>query len=480
MATEYRIYPPIGFARVGNSASEFIIAREQLGVPETQVDATGAETPVSSYKTSPQSIKPVAARFRVFAVPDDGTPPFIVDAGVGATVHWTVEVANRKNGVNRTGGPPNNSSLPVDSASGAASRILPGPKAISGANVGPVSLDGGTFQGVAVALGQLRTDSNQNLLVIGASGSSSSPTGSPISNFYNNSGWHDDSCDGVVRAHVTLSDGTAIVNVAPAWVVSGPPDYAPDVEGLVTLYDIMREVARQNFSMPLGAVSFTKDIYPIIRRANNLQWVNSNPLWASISTNWALLSDTSAAASMLRQTTRNQIIAGAGSLNSFQLTVLQTQILQSFASGTFSNDWAGVPASTGLSPSELTRVALDSTVGQGFFPGIEAGRVTQNPSIYSHPFEFRLDASVVKPGDLTALMAVPWQADFLACSSDWWPSQRPNDVQTGVGAGVDDWSRGVNNFAQMVGNYNRLGFVVPQVDGAGNTVLVEQERDPGL
>lgn len=480
MATEYKIYPPIGFARVGSSTSEFIIARERLGLAESQIDAAGVETPVAGYKSGPLDIKPVAARFRVFAIPDDGTSPCVVDAAIGASVEWTVEVANRKNGVNRGGSPPASSAVPVDSPSGAASRILPGAKTISGVSTGPVNLDGGTFEGVPVSLGELRTDGNQNLLVVGAKGVSASPANTPIGNFYRNDGWHDDSCDGVIRARVTLQNGDVVSDVAPAWVVSGPPDYAPDIEGLVTLYDIMREVARQNFSLPLGTVSFTNDIYPIIRRANQLQWVNSNFLWSVISTNWPALADSSSAATALRQTTRNQIVAAAGSLSSFQLTTLQNEILQNFATGTFTSDWVGVPISTGLAPDELTRVALDSTVGQGFFPGIEAGRITQNPSIYSHPFEFRLDTTVVKPGDLTALMAVPWQADFLACSGGWWPSQRPNDVLTAGGAGPDDWSRGVNSFRDMVNKFNRLGFVVPQMDGSGNSIFVEQERDPGL
>ena len=25
-------------------------------------------------------------------------------------------------------------------------------------------------------------------------------------------------------------------------------------------------------------------------------------------------------------------------------------------------------------------------------------------------------------------MALPWQADFLLCKDDWWPTARPDDV----------------------------------------------------
>ena len=33
-----------------------------------------------------------------------------------------------------------------------------------------------------------------------------------------------------------------------------------------------------------------------------------------------------------------------------------------------------------------------------------------------------------QPGDINAYMALPWQADFNECNTNWWPAQRPDIV----------------------------------------------------
>lgn len=473
---KYKIFPPIGFGRVGGSSTGFIVAREQIGQREIEIDSMGNESPVVDYKSDAGHLKPVAARFRIFEVPDGGGSPVPIPMDSVTKIEWTVEVANRKNGVARANDPPGEDNLPVNTGTGGSRRITPGPLHISGTSSGPVGLDGGTFDGLAVSLGQLRTDKNQNLLVVGAQGVSRSSTGASIPSFYNNPTWHDDSCDGIVRARIVFADGTASSDVDSAWVVIGPPDFAPDIEGLVTLYDIAREAS----GIPLGDVKFTRDIFPIIHRAHNLKWVNTNFDWSTISTDWAKLSDPGPAHAALRSNTRDQITVGALSLNEFDLTNIQVQILDAFASGNFSPDWIGEPVSAGIQADELTRCALDSTVGQGFFPGIEAGKVTQNSAIYKVPFEFRLDEHVVGPGDLTALMAVPWQADFFACGHGWWPSQRPNEVLDDPNGSVREWSRGVFSRIDLVGKFNRLGVIQPQQNAAGEIVFAERERDNTL
>ena len=42
---QYRIYPPIGIARIGNSETEFFIAAEVPESPGTELQANGTETP---------------------------------------------------------------------------------------------------------------------------------------------------------------------------------------------------------------------------------------------------------------------------------------------------------------------------------------------------------------------------------------------------------------------------------------------------
>jgi hypothetical protein len=83
------------------------------------------------------------------------------------------------------------------------------------------------------------------------------------------------------------------------------------------------------------------------------------------------------------------------------------------------------------------------------------------------------------PGALTARMAVPWQADFLACNiedgADWWPGQRPNQVRRGQEQHAEwvpaDWEK----FEDMVEKWAQLGFVIAK-KVASKVEYVEDER----
>jgi serine/threonine protein kinase len=140
----------------------------------------------------------------------------------------------------------------------------------------------------------------------------------------------------------------------------------------------------------------------------------------------------------------------------------------------------GIPQpDTVVTADGMIRAALQSAVGQGFYPGIEAGIITQDPTLYMTPFEFRLDHAQAKPGDLTALMALPWQADFYACGRNWWPSQRPNDTfPAATSTNRAEWSRGINSFLSMVHNFPEPAFITAQRDAQGNVVFVEDQRAP--
>ena len=81
--------------------------------------------------------------------------------------------------------------------------ITPGPRTIAGPN-GAASFDSGLFMGTPVPLGEIQTDSNGRLLVLGGFGNSGSPTNAPLTSFDNNDGWHDDVSDGPVTATMTL------------------------------------------------------------------------------------------------------------------------------------------------------------------------------------------------------------------------------------------------------------------------------------
>src|SRR5207244_1706347 len=67
----------------------------------------------------------------------------------------------------------------------------------------------------------------------------------------------------------------------------------------------------------------------------------------------------------------------------------------------------------------------------------------------------------VNAGDLTEVMAQPWQADCLKCHTDWWPTQRPDLAPQSSGT-PKDWIRGVSNHKQLIDRSGRLGFIVQQ------------------
>ena len=62
----------------------------------------------------------------------------------------------------------------------------------------------------------------------------------------------------------------------PAWVVVAPPNYAPQLKSVRTMYDLIEDRNTPS-SLPgyPGTVSFTKHILPIFERMCGLQWVNA-------------------------------------------------------------------------------------------------------------------------------------------------------------------------------------------------------------
>ena len=287
--------------------------------------------------------------------------------------------------------------------------------------------------------------------------------------------------DGQVLAEITFS-GSAPVQATPAWVIVAPPDFAPATQGIVTLFDVMRQAAieRRELKLPVKP-SFKQDIWPMLRRAAGLRWVNSQPHWKTFSSDWKRLSDPAVSEKHLRADNAERLrqVASQGRLHNFHLRSWQETYLQAWEDGNFSNDFDGNLPDTGvLSPDVLTRTVLDGGVGQGFFPGIEAGVIITNQSIYAEPF--RIGATVA-PGDLTALMALPWQADFLKCNGKWWPSQRPDDApqEDDPVNHIEEWARSIDDHRALVNNFGRLGFIVSKEINGGDA-FVEQDRDPNF
>lgn len=508
----YRIVPPMGIARIGNSRDEFFIGPEVPGSLGTEIRNDGVEVPVQRFKDSQFRLRRQAARFRVFEFDDAGGSGRPARLPADATIRWTVKLANKKDAIIRRSRPlteqvdqppPPFPELDATRANRAiaAEAVAPLPGAPA------VTLAGTYLTGTAlqesVLLGKLMTDREGNLLVLGGHGVSRSPEGKPIGDevlngevgggFYNNRGWYDDVSDGPVLAEIHVP-GRSPITVQNATVIVAPPDFAPGTPAVVTLYDVLLQVAiaRQELVLP-ARPSFSRDIWPLLRRAAGLRWVNrrtaSNsgvPYWDRFSTDWQALSNTSATgpSAELRQATAKLLrdIQPKRALANFSLRPWQRDYLAAWEAGDFDADFDGtIPGEGVLSPKHLTRTVLDATAGQGFFPGIEAGILLVNPTLYSAAFRI---APGVAPGTLTAQMALPWQADFLKCEENWWPSQRPDSA-----AQPDDpdtflrWVRPIDEsdrqHRNLVAHVSQLGVIVPrQLDG--QNVFVEVDRDPAL
>jgi L-Lysine epsilon oxidase N-terminal/L-lysine epsilon oxidase C-terminal domain len=467
------IYPPIGIARLGNSPDEFFVGPEQVGSPGVEIRADGTEVPVSAFKDKNYRVKRQAARFHLFELFDDGRPPQPATLPADAVVIWSVGVANKKDAVFRPAAPPDRPrSVRLDPAR--ADRHIHATATVSGTSAAPVALDG-VYRGTTVNLGHARTDRSGRLVVTAGSGRSATLSNPPASigdDFYNNPDWFDDICDGPIRATVTLASG-APIEATSAWLCTAPPDFSPVTLGIVTLYDVLLELAyKSGWLKATSRPFFASDVQPMIERAANHRFVSTNPAWSKISTDWTRLADVAQAQRPLRLEVASLVREAENAIQSFQLRDWQLDALDAWASGDFD---PGPRPGRGTC-DVLTRAALDGAVGQGFFPGIEAGINVVDPSVWlSSGFEFRMDARMIEPGDVTAHMALPWQADFLKCGSGWWPAQRPNDAPQAAGT-FRPWLRPTMNHQKLVEDVMKLGII--SADGTG--AVVEQGRHPSL
>lgn len=484
MTIRFEIHPSIGIARVGTSVAGFVGPEPDAAPPGVYRDDEGA-------------LLRQAARFRVFACERDDRHALISAREVtpdDGTISWTVHLVNRKaasdkfNGVQRNPGH-DPAELVID----------PGPRTITGTG-GSARFDTGRFRSTPVFLGEIATGDDGRLQVLGGHGTAGSEPQTEIQDFANNDNWWDDTSDGPVHAVVRTADGTEHP-VVPAWVIVGPPDFAPPIVNFVTLYDLARDVAVERDWLQLpDRPSFTRDVYPILSRPYGYSWVSRLAVrehrnWGPTSSRWPALADPDGDATkrqhLLGALRKPGHPAGPGRMprlhdetqaNVLPPSVTQYEILSRWAAGSFIDDWGQPVDDTGeLLPDALDRVALQAGSGGAFFPGIEAGAVVAEKSSYREPY--RLDAAALVPGAVTESCAVPWQADFLACTQQngrgWWPSQRPDHIYrdpTDVDGAPTDWVRGIGDVAGMVADWHRLGVVVETADPSGQPVFVETER----
>jgi L-lysine epsilon oxidase-like protein len=518
--TEFRIYPSIGIARVGDS-KDFMIGPEAPGV-----------VPTGPFRGADKGLKPQAARFRIYKVEIDANENETVTEeilpGNNVTIEWSVTLANRKaagfliSDTLARRDPPRRRNDGLDrrklvisatgsvTGSGTSGPVLAGDIEFARPNQSGTKVTG-------IELATLRTDDKGHLLVVGGPGKSDSPLDAPAPSFADNNGWYDSVSDGPVSA--TLRIGGQAQPVIPSWIVVTVPRYAPGICGIVTWYDqavnLARTTSEDRFFRP-RTTSFTRDIYPILRRADDLSGVHGT----AHSIGAAALSDAdriegfsdpgnrrhvlnmltklateASSAEELPPGTMPKLFSGANPdpgepvWTFLSLTRYQMAHFENWATGNFDDDWTGTPPvptpfdkiPVAQQAWALSEAALEACVGGSFFPGIEGTYDIARAATY-HPEanlrrEFRIDPAH-PAGFLTEKMALPWQADFADCSNFWWPSQRPDDVNK-QGGGRGRWDRDVvvgganQRHLNMATFWSQLGFVV--FDKASSK-FVETER----
>ncbi|MFI5953000.1 LodA/GoxA family CTQ-dependent oxidase [Cryptosporangium sp. NPDC051539] len=460
MTTVYKVHPAIGVARVGNSPEEHFVGPER---PDEY------PAPADGFKDDACRVKRQAARFRVLAHHDDGTVQEVTSAQ--ATIAWTVHLANGKAAFDGRGNTEPAADLTIDPGP----RTLDGPKQSARFDTGTIHFAGQPV--VTVPLGEIVSDEDGRLLVLGGTGASASPAGNGIQDFWGNPGWYDDVADGPVTATLTLPDGSS-PPVEGAWVLVAPPKFAPQQQNVITLYDrLLPRMVEIGLATEPTTTSYTRDIYPILRRAADSRWVKDvgrAHSWAHPVTDQRTVNRI---AGRLRPTGDMPLLDGEDAV----LTPIQAAHVARWKAGTYTNDWAGEPVPpAGVTPDGLDRAALEACVGGAFFPGIEAGGQSEGvrPILESaYTAAFRLDHAQVAAGAITASMALPWQADFSACGDTWWPVPRPNDVFGDVAATTQiRWDRDVSSGEEMVAHWHTLGFVVARDTGGGVVRHVETEH----
>lgn len=468
------IHPAIGIARVGNSPDGWFVGPE---IPGRTAVAEGG------FKDAGGRIKRQAVRYRVFGLDASGRVVREITAA-DAEITWTVEVANTKAAWYEF-------HLPLDipealrvrenaprrnpdhrGAARSALAIRPGPRSVTGRN-GRAVFDGGQFLGSSVPLGEMRTDAAGRLIVLGGLGDSRSvPADAPITNYANNNGWHDDTSDGYVEARVRM--GGRDLPVQGAWVIVGPPAYAPGLDPIVTLYDLVYSASAPQAGAERRP-SFARQIYPVFERLARHQWLNAgfardfghggahdflSPHVLAQLTN----------ASRTNMHWRKELFRrfrdphyalredhlwppyygdqSGGPREHLSLLPHQHIALSRWAEGDFDADLApGGPRFAsrvedippGELPAALDRAQMDAGSGGPYHPGIESGWVLRRPALYSAPFRFNRRAAperdwgdeltpaialgadgplrAMAPGDATRWMGVPWQADSINCGA---------------------------------------------------------------
>jgi hypothetical protein len=321
----YRIHPAVGFARLGNAERQaqegrgwFIGPEDPNGGVHRAADGSSKDFKVEG------KILSQGARFRIFEYSADGTAQD-VRAGEGSVTHitWHVTLENRKAAFFKfLGFVGRNSLYGFLNSFFVRNRRFKNDReerlVLRTARTSIDSLDRNHLvsllnqhvetQNDIPYLGQICVDEAGRLIVLGGHGKSlfvkeiapQVTKEPPISTYANNDGWFDDVADGPVTATIHFEDGSVceVDGESGAWVVSAPPDFAPGVRPVRSLWDtlvdlyvreqgewLQRDLTHRGTRAALLAQhwdqasgrfsaafkpSFREDIYPILQTAGRL------------------------------------------------------------------------------------------------------------------------------------------------------------------------------------------------------------------
>ncbi|MDG1333761.1 MAG: LodA/GoxA family CTQ-dependent oxidase [Crocinitomicaceae bacterium] len=315
---KFRIYPSIGIARLGNGRANKEDVVFSPEVPWENIFDTDKE-----YISEDGALKKQAQRFYIYRCDDQGNPIERISPDE-FDIEWTAEVANKKPfwydfnnsldlsvqlenhnnlsnnffderiapGISASLRNPNvlNEGLRKEGAENFRKELINSPKPVSVNKEDSRRRIKGMFPFVEeedglsriaakmnttskkVNLGTLEYDDGA-LIFYGGDGVSASLNASDLNtDFADNSNWYDDICDGRITAKIISKSSGEVVELdnakSAAWIATAPPDYAPQIQPISTMYDLICGAADERYIPELSL------IFPLFFRLYRMQWVN--------------------------------------------------------------------------------------------------------------------------------------------------------------------------------------------------------------
>lgn len=315
-AARFRIYPSIGIARLGNGPAEKEHVIFSPEIPWANLFETDNE-----YLMPDGKIKKQAQRFYIYECDSSGKPVRQINPA-DYDIRWSAEVANKKpfwydfnNSLdlsivsrNRNVSPdfaknktapgipavqrnPNvlNMDQRLPHGYNYRKELVNNPPAVSVDEKNTRQSIPGQFPNagrrgesllakslgttsVQVDLGTIEYDEG-TLIFYAADGVSASLNPSDLNtDFADNSNWYDDICDGRITASITSRSTGDTYHLddawSAAWVATAPPDYAPQIHPISSMYDIICGAGIDKYVPEFSLV------FPMLYRLYRMQWVN--------------------------------------------------------------------------------------------------------------------------------------------------------------------------------------------------------------